>query len=102
MTIHLESYSLPKSPKQAVDLHDLVENEQQWLGDIFPDTTERYSGLMQAFKSVVRIAMSKEVHAYIIRPGRYLNAAIGVATVIPDQAVLHPDEGRIGGDDIDY
>ncbi len=102
MPIHLEEYNPLKAPKQGVDLHDLIRNERDWLAEVFPGTVKRYSGLLKAMGSVARIGRSKEVHAFIIRPSRHLGTAMGVATVIPDQAVRHPEKGRISGDDIDY
>jgi hypothetical protein len=58
-----------------------------------------YATFNSAYRRIRRLAASEELNAYIIRED---DTAIGLATVVRDQHVVHPSEGEITGDDLDY
>ncbi len=101
-TIALEQFSPDKLPAalQAWRVNKLVKNAASWLQTEQPGTVARYEELLKAHHNIRRLAGSKAIQAYIIHSPAAAN--IGLATVIQDQDVVHPQEGRIEGDDIDY
>jgi hypothetical protein len=102
MKIHLEGYARTRAPKQGIDLHELVRRERSWLEEPFPDTVTRYRSIPTSIKNVARAAMSEQVRAFVIRSDRHLGQALGVATLISNQTIIHPDETPITGIDTDY
>jgi hypothetical protein len=106
MNVRLEQFSMLKAPWQALDLYGLVTEQQQRLRAINLGANERYRDYRHSLKNVVRIAfkdtVQKEpVKAFVIRD-KQEKAALGVATVIRNQTVVHPEEGRFTGYDMDY
>lgn len=100
--VKLESFATDKanSLNQAWALQELVAKERAWLEQVQPDTVERYSSIRSAVHTIVRIAGYRQgVKARIIRQNR---AAIGIATIIPNQHIVHPVGGRFEGSDLDY
>lgn len=101
MGIYLEKYSFYKSPLQGREIHQLVVSEKDRLDQERPDTLKRYADDIVSMRSIARIALSKEVMAFIVRDDK-LDRAIGIATVIMNQAVVHPEIGEIQGNNLDY
>ena len=105
MGIYLEEYSRskPKVLQQGFGIRRLVASESDWLKQD-PDrkyTAKHYANLFNAIGSVARIASSEDLQAYIIRDRRH-RVAIGLATVIFDQSVVHPEIGIVRGNNLDY
>jgi hypothetical protein len=89
---------------QARQLSRLVDAERSWLKDAQPDTLKRYESAIKGARNIQRIAQHRfnedtPLEANIIRRG---SVAIGIATIIHNQQILHPEEGLFKGDDIDY
>jgi hypothetical protein len=101
MGAYLESYSFYKSPIQGHELHKLVMSERDWLETERPSTVRRYSDNRRAIRNVSRIALNSEIMAFIVREKKY-HLAIGVATVILNQTVVHPELGIVQGNNLDY
>jgi hypothetical protein len=104
--IELEPFSESKfhSVSQAHDLKQLVEQERGWLMAVQPGTVERYQSRLKGARNIMRIAGHRHdpevpAEANIIRRDR---AAIGIATIIRNQQIVHPDEGLFTGNDVDY
>lgn len=99
--IHLEAYAEdPNSAAiQAKQLIRLVVAQTPHLAHDWRDVVAGYSTFTDAYRRVRRLAVSEELDAYIIRKD---DTAIGLATVIRDQHIVHPSEGRVEGDDLDY
>lgn len=103
MGVYLERFSRVKALKQGGEIHDLVRYQRDWLEDVRPDTVQRYRDLPHAIRNVARLAATEGIDAYIIR-GKKHRMARGLATVVADQTVIHPDPeiGVVKGDDLDY
>ncbi len=99
MSIKLDHYSKVRSAKQGYDLHELISAEKDWLGEFFAGTVTRYRDLPRSIKSVARVASSEAVKAFVVRDGK---VAVGVATLILGQTLLHPSNGAFFGTDLDY
>ncbi len=84
---------------QAIRISRLVSVEE-WLKTEQVGTHHRYYWPLKAVDSVRRLAASETLQAYLIHSSS--TAVAGLATIIRDQHVLHPHQGRIEGDDIDY
>lgn len=85
---------------QAFDLRRLVRHEKQWLKAAQPGTYARYENESKAVRSITRITRHRnQIEAHIVRRDR---VAIGLATIIFDQQLVHPAEGSFQGDDLDY
>jgi hypothetical protein len=104
--IELEPYSEHTygSLHQARDLKHLIEKERSWLQAVQPKTVERYESMIHGALNIARIAKHRRkpeqaVEASVIRRGR---TAIGVATIIHDQQIVHPEAGTFTGQDVDY
>jgi len=99
--VHLSGFA--KSPnlrkKQSIELSDLVSQEAPWLTNDFPRTVARYSDRSSALKSIRRV--SPGIDRYIVRRA-IGELAYGIATVMRDQTINHPDQGEITATDIDY
>lgn len=84
---------------QAVELRNLVRS-QPWLADIQPGTLRRYARFHQGLKNIPRLASKPdEINPYIIHRN---GAAQGIATLIFNQEVEHPDKGKVAGTNLDY
>jgi hypothetical protein len=103
MEVYLEKYSLIKSPKQGYDVSRLVASEKGWLEKDRSETVQRYRDWRHAVKNVGRIAMNEDLQSYIIRDRKH-GIAKGLATIIFNQVVIHPDPaiGLIRGHNLDY
>lgn len=99
MSMSLEPFSVLKSPLQGLDSQRLVASQGDWLEDAWPGAAARYRDFWHAVKNVARLASNEGMQAYIIKKQR---AAKGLATIIFDQVVIHPDEGEVTGYDLDY
>ncbi|HVV67314.1 MAG TPA: hypothetical protein VHB72_04610 [Candidatus Saccharimonadales bacterium] len=89
---------------QARSLKPLINRERGWLQAVQPGTVERYQSVLKGAKNITRIAKGWRDHetpveASIIRRG---NIAIGIATVIHGQQIVHPEKGVFTGNDVDY
>jgi hypothetical protein len=103
MGIYLEKYSVLKSPKQGYQIHKLTAHNFNWLAED-PDrrqTARRYNALIKSIRTVAKIALSDSVDAFIIRERKH-TVAIGLASIIFDQSVVHPEEGIVRGNNLDY
>jgi hypothetical protein len=103
MGVYLEKYSKIKSPKQGYDVSRLVASEKEWLEQDRPETVRRYRDFQHAVKNVGRLAMYEDLRPYIIRDRKH-GVAKGLATIIFNQVVIHPDPaiGLIKGHNLDY
>ncbi|HUD06672.1 MAG TPA: hypothetical protein VMR34_02185 [Candidatus Saccharimonadales bacterium] len=105
MGAHLEKFSTNNlvAMKQAGEVFGLVNRQGDWLAQAQPDTAKRYSSPLRAIMSLHRTATNEGISAYIIREQKH-KAAQGLATVIFNQSIVHPnpDIGIISGDDLDY
>jgi hypothetical protein len=84
---------------QALTVKRMVKDEAHWLANSYPDVVSGYQSLSSSRQRIRKIGAVPEIQAYIIHGAK---RAIGLATVIPDQKVVHPTEGAIEGDDLDY
>jgi hypothetical protein len=102
MSVYLEKFSRVK-PLQGVQVHELVASNSDWLKNDRPEAWERYRDTPHAVKNIARIAVVEGFQAYIIRGSKH-DTARGLATLIFNQAVVHPDPkiGEVAGDDLDY
>jgi hypothetical protein len=103
MGIYLDKFSKVKALKQGYEVHKLVKSNRNRLMED-PDrkfTAERYSTLGKAIMTVFMRASRKDVQSYIGREGKY-SAAIALATIIFDQTVIHPEEGEVTGNNLDF
>jgi hypothetical protein len=99
--IDLDPYDAGKAGQQGHNLSKLVNSERDLLEIVQPDTLRRYRNRFKSAKSVGRIAASQEVHAFIVRKS-HNHLAIGQATIIADQKLIHPRQGLFEGYDLDY
>lgn len=99
MALELESFSRLKAPLQARDVCGLIKSERGWLVNIFPGTVDRYRDYPHAVKNIGRLAQSELLHAFILRKDKVTQ---GLATIILDQSIVHPEEGPRWGVDLDY
>jgi hypothetical protein len=65
---------------------------------------ERYQSIPRSAENIRRIARHRRapdvpVEAAVVRRGEI---ALGLATIIRNQSIVHPDEGTFDGADIDY
>ena len=99
--VFLEPFSVIKSraQSQAEDIKSLIATQFDWLETVQPNTVKAYSTPRKARKSVNHRAKSRELEAYIVKRD---NAAVGLATIISNQRVIHPTEGLYEGYDLDY
>jgi hypothetical protein len=104
--IELEPYSehWQRALSQARCLKVLVDKERSWLAEVQPGTVARYESMLEGAENIQRIAehrrtLETPVEASIVRQG---NTAIGIATIIHNQQVVHPEEGLFTGHDADY
>jgi hypothetical protein len=98
-SVALESFSIVRAPSQAFDISEMISSERYWLRRAQPDTVQAFNGFWQAVPAVVRRVLNPELHAYIIRKEA---AAIGLATIISRQRVIHPTMGLYEGYALDY
>ncbi|HVV26129.1 MAG TPA: hypothetical protein VHC21_03825 [Candidatus Saccharimonadales bacterium] len=89
---------------QARHLKPLIDKERGWLAGVQPGTVERYQSVITGAENIRRIALFRQapdvpVEANIVRRGA---AAIGLATIIRNQLIVHPEEGEFRGADVDY
>lgn len=103
MSIELRPYSRKplETVRQGLAVRSLVAGTrvQDFLAHEREQTIARYRDRLHAIKNVGRIASSPEVHAAIICD---TGLARGLATVILDQQVRHPEWGAVRGNNIDY
>ena len=100
MSLTLEPYNARLYvAAQGRQLHQLVQKAQPWLEAIAPGTVERYRDTTHAIANVRRIATAEGMQAFIIKEHR---VALGVATLIFDQTIVHPDAGEVAGTDLGY
>jgi hypothetical protein len=102
MSIEFEPFNPKIAATQASHLIELVKTEQEWLHQSFPDTLKRYNqGIDAAIDRLIDTAShQEEINAFILRQNKI---AVGIGTVIFNQAIKHPDmKGSIHGSDIDY
>jgi len=100
--ITLEAFSRDRrqAVAQALDLRNLVVHEKQWLKQAQPGTLARYETKTDGMHNISRtIRRHGEMTAHIVRRDR---VAIGLATVIFNQTIVHPTEGTFEGNDLDY
>lgn len=100
--VELEPFShvLPRAARQARDLRLLVRGEADWLQDVQPGTVARYSNYMRGVRKVMDIASRQDqIEAFLIRGQR---TSLGIATILPEQHIVHPTEGAFDGSDLDY
>jgi len=102
----LDSFSTLKAIPQGYHIGNVVHaNRDKLKKDGRGGTVERYRDLPRAVKNVARLAR----HAR--RKGNFLpflihekgkNEVLGLATIVLNQTVIHPNLGAIRGDDLDY
>lgn len=100
MSVVLEAYDQMSLVSQARDLTHLTTS-QPWLENVNPGLVSRYESTLQAARNVLRIARDDTIDAYIVRDEQE-RCAQGIATVIRNQYIHHPDSGEVFGDDLDY
>jgi hypothetical protein len=97
--IFLEPFSAAKAESQASEIRGLVAQEVDWLEEVQPSTVKAYNSRRRARRTVVHRTRSSELEAYIVKRD---DVAIGIATVIAGQRVIHPTKGLYEGYDLDY
>jgi len=104
--IKLEPFSEhgQRSLSQARHLKPVIDKERSWLEIVQPGTVERYQSVVTGAENIRRIALYRQapdvpVEASLVRRGE---TAIGLATIIRNQLLVHPETGEFSGDDVDY
>lgn len=89
---------------QGIAVRGLIKQNEEWLSEAQPDTVRRYRSTPHAIRSVRRLAgADPDFNAFIILE-ELRGPALGLATLIANQTIEHPDS-KIGvkvGNDLDY
>lgn len=101
MSVVFEKFSVVKAPAQAVVLHRLIGENLDYVKEFFPGSADRYDAYPKALKNIVRQAAQEAFHPFIIRP-RFMQAACGIATIIRNSAVEHPDGTVVQGHNLHF
>ena len=85
---------------QAVELRKLVLSQRVWLAQVQPGTLQRYSRLRKGLKNIPRLAgKPDEIDPFLIRRD---GQPEGIATLIFNKTLEHPEKGTVVGTDLDY
>jgi hypothetical protein len=103
MNVYLEQFSEEDAHTQAKDVNRLVESQSDWLKVLQPGTLARYESVRKARKNILRLATTPSFEAYMVKTSN-TNVAIGLATIIFGQSIIHPNPevGKFDGHDLDY
>ena len=100
MSLTLEPYNARLYvAAQGKQLHALVDKAKPWLEAVTPGTVERYRDIPHAIANVRRITTAEGMQAFIIKEHR---VALGIATLIFDQTIIHPEACEVQGTDVGY
>ncbi|MFZ1324055.1 MAG: hypothetical protein WAQ57_02750 [Candidatus Saccharimonadales bacterium] len=99
--MYLKAVTKSKAPFQSLVFHDFVTHEQRH-GHALPEgLAARYARIPDALKNTMRLALDKQLHAFIIREKR-VAAALGIATVMRDVSIRNRSGLVIQAHDLDY
>jgi hypothetical protein len=107
MSIRLEQLSSKMDTKitpgrlfgQGTEIFAFVGRQGHWLDEQQPGTRQRNRDGAHSIYNPARMAHSEKLNAYLVRHDK---AVVGLATIIFDQGLIHPEKGLYRGNDLDY